>query len=226
VRLSTTAALAANTRTDETLTANGVGALSIDGTAVVVGDRVLVKNEGGVASHINNGIYVIDVIGDGATAWSMTRATSADSSLELTNGLTVQIGPDGDTLDDQYWQLITPDPITLHTTPIAFQSMKDTLGYTDTGAAKVGAYNAVIDDMIEVNPTGGGFAITLPTAVGFKNRGITIKNVTASVNAVTFTTTGGQTIDALASGADSIAAAYGAITVISNGVGWNRFPPV
>ena len=97
-------------------------------------------------------------------------------------------------------------------------------GYNDTEDTKIAAYDAVIDDLIRVDPTAGGFAITLPTAIGVKNRGITVKNVGTSANAVTFTTTAAQTIDALGSGADSIAVAWGHVTFISDNSNWMRFP--
>jgi hypothetical protein len=62
VRLATAAALPANTYTNgtsgvgATLTANANGALSVDGVAVAVGNRILVKNE---AAGANNGVYVV-----------------------------------------------------------------------------------------------------------------------------------------------------------------------
>ena len=99
-----------------------------------------------------------------------------------------------------------------------------TLGYLDTGDPKTANYDAHIDELIRVDPSGGAFAITLPTAVGMKNRGITVKNVTTSTNAVTFNTTSSQTIDGLASGADSLAEAWGHVTFISDGANWMRFP--
>lgn len=98
------------------------------------------------------------------------------------------------------------------------------LGYVDTGAAKTGAYSADIGELVKVDPSGGGFAVTLPTAVGYANQGITIKNVTNSTNAVTFNTTGGQTMDGAASGADQIDTAYETVTFISDGSNWMRFP--
>jgi len=48
--------------------------------------------------------------------------------------------------------------------------------------------------------------------------------VGTSANAVTFTTTAAQTIDALASGADSLAAAWDHVTFISDDANWMRFP--
>lgn len=93
-------------------------------------------------------------------------------------------------------------------------------------AVKTSAYNAVICDLVRVNPTGGTFAVTLPTAVGQEGRGITTCNRSASTNAVTFTTTGGQTINGMASGVDSIASAWGVVTHVSDGANWIRFPAV
>jgi hypothetical protein len=99
------------------------------------------------------------------------------------------------------------------------------LGYVNTGSPKTGNYNAGIGDLVKVDPSGGGFAITLPTASGYDNQGITIKNVTNSTNAVTFNTTSGQTIDGMASGVDQIDTAYETVTFISDGTNWMRFPP-
>lgn len=112
----------------------------------------------------------------------------------------------------------------------AFSSLEgevDTIHpYVDTGAAKIAAFNAVIDGYYQLNPTAGGFAVTLPSAAGLKNRGITFKNVSASVNAVTFDADGTETIDANAgTSATSLATAWGTVTLISNGVdGWDRHP--
>lgn len=89
VRLATTAALAANTYNNgtsgvgATLTANANGALSVDGTAVVAGDRILVKDESAAA---NNGIYTVTTVGSGAAAYVLTRATDADTATELNSG--------------------------------------------------------------------------------------------------------------------------------------------
>jgi hypothetical protein len=51
--------------------------------AAALNNEYLVKNEGGGASHINNGIYVLTVVGDGGTAWELTRRddlTGGDSA--------------------------------------------------------------------------------------------------------------------------------------------------
>jgi len=74
VHAGTTGALPANTRTGDVLTADAVGAFpTIDGVPPVLNQYYLIKNEGGGASHINNGIYELTVLGDGATEWELTR---------------------------------------------------------------------------------------------------------------------------------------------------------
>ena len=71
---ATTGALPANTRTGDVLKADAVGAFpTIDGVPPAPDQDYLVKDEGGGASHINNGIYTLTVVGDGATEWELTR---------------------------------------------------------------------------------------------------------------------------------------------------------
>jgi hypothetical protein len=82
---------------------------TIDGVSVIAGDRVLVKNQ---TTASQNGIYVV-----AAGAW--TRATDADSSAEVTSGMTVAVA-EGTTLQNTIWLLTTDNPITLATTALAF----------------------------------------------------------------------------------------------------------
>jgi len=93
--------------------------------------------------------------------------------------------------------------------------------YRDTGTPKSTNYSAQIDDLIRLNATGGVFTVTLPTAVGVKNRAITIKEVGGLATVVTVATTASQTIDGAAT--DTINAAYQAATYISDGANWMKF---
>ena len=52
-------------------------ALSIDGVATVVDDRVLIYNQ---TDATQNGVYTVTNIGSGSTNWVLTRATDADSA--------------------------------------------------------------------------------------------------------------------------------------------------
>ena len=66
-----------------TLTASSNGALSVDSVTPSVADRVLVKDQ---TDASENGIYVVTTIGDGSTAFVLTRATPEDQPAELTGG--------------------------------------------------------------------------------------------------------------------------------------------
>lgn len=78
---------------------------TIDGVDLVVGDRVLVKNQGLAAE---NGIYVV-ALGD----W--TRAAD-----ELEHGFFVHV-EEGDANGDAGFELTTDDPIVIDTTPLTFE---------------------------------------------------------------------------------------------------------
>ncbi|MGP6422213.1 phage tail protein [Pseudomonas putida] len=88
------------------------GIQTLDGIALSVGDRVLVKNQ---AAAKDNGIYVV------ATG-SWQRAPDADSNAEVTSALLVSV-EQGATLADTRWQLITDGTIMLGTTALTFQNV-------------------------------------------------------------------------------------------------------
>ena len=70
-----------------TLTNAGtLAAFAPDGPTVAsVGDRILIYNQ---ASAFQNGVYTVTTVGDGSTAWVLTRATDADTyALKSPNGL-------------------------------------------------------------------------------------------------------------------------------------------
>lgn len=103
---------------------------TIDGVAVIAGDRVLVKNQ---TAGETNGIYVV-----AAGAW--TRATDFDmgSADEVSQGAAVFV-QDGVTLGKTGWSLSTPDPITVGTTPLTFIQYAGANSYTaGTGLQLVG----------------------------------------------------------------------------------------
>jgi ELWxxDGT repeat protein len=80
VRAATTGALGSTyDSTALTLTASANGALSIDNVDLVVGDRVLVKDQ---ASASENGIYVVTDPGSSGTPWVLTRAADFDVVVE------------------------------------------------------------------------------------------------------------------------------------------------
>lgn len=123
VRLATASALTAtynngSSGVGATLTNSGaLAALSIDGTATALNDRILVKNQ---ASTFQNGIYNVTTVGDGATAWVLTRATDYDESSEIDQGDFFSVGT-GSTNGKTQW-LQTAVVATMGTDAITFES--------------------------------------------------------------------------------------------------------
>lgn len=85
------------------------GTQTIDGIAIVAGDRVLVKDQ---TTASQNGVYVV-----AAGAW--TRATDASSNATVTSGMYafVSVGTQNASTG---FVLTTPDPITVGTTALTF----------------------------------------------------------------------------------------------------------
>lgn len=89
---------------------------TVDGVALAIGDRVLVKNQ---STASQNGIYTV-----ATGAW--IRADDADESAEVTPGLTVPV-ESGTQNADTVWLLITDAPIVLGTTALTFQDITNGL---------------------------------------------------------------------------------------------------
>lgn len=100
------------------------GTQTIDGVAVIAGDRVLVKDQ---TLGANNGIYVV-----AAGAWA--RSTDADSSAKVTAGM-FTFASEGTVNGDNGFALTTNDPIVLATTVLAFTQV--------SGAGQIIAGNAL-----------------------------------------------------------------------------------
>ena len=98
------------------------GTPTIDDVELVVGDRVLVKNQ---STASQNGIYVV-------AAGSWARATDADSDAEVTAGLFTFV-EEGTLNGDSGWVLATNSPTTLGTTALTFAQFSGT-GQITAGA--------------------------------------------------------------------------------------------
>jgi hypothetical protein len=131
------------------------GTQTIDGVAVIAGDRVLVKNQ---TAAQNNGIYLV-----AAGAW--TRALDMDAWAEVPNAFTFIEG--GTTQADTGWVSTAQAGGTLGTTPINFVQFSGAGTYTaGTG----------------LTLTGGTFSIT-NTAVTAGAYGSASNTLSATVNA-------------------------------------------
>lgn len=131
------------------------GTQTIDGVAVIAGDRVLVKNQ---TTGSENGIYLC-----AAGAW--TRATDADTSAKLTAGAFTFI-EEGSTLADTGWVLSTNQPVVVGTTALTFNQFSGggvpsnysgQTTITTLGTVTTGTWNATTVAV----PYGGTGATTL-----------------------------------------------------------------
>ena len=96
--------------TTATVTVSGPGA-AIDGITLSSGDRVLLKNQ---STASENGIYVFN-----GAASALTRATDADSSVEVTSGMFTFV-EEGTVNADSGFVLTTDGTITVGSTALAF----------------------------------------------------------------------------------------------------------
>lgn len=103
-----------------TITGNSNGALSAqDGVTLTVGQKLLVKNEGGATSRRNNGVYSVTQVGDGSHPYILTRATDADTPAEL-SGAIVGISGGSTQNNFNYFLNLPAAAITIGTTLLPF----------------------------------------------------------------------------------------------------------
>jgi len=188
VRLATTTNLTAvyangSSGVGATLTNNGtLGALSVDGTAVVLNDRVLVKNQ---TTAAQNGIYTVTNTGSSVAAWVLTRATDADqntkiggavviASLGTTNGskffTTDFRGNDTVGTTAQNWSQIvtTGDTATVSEVMLASNSVTNTKLRDSAGLSVIGRSTDSSGDPADIAAATDGHVLRRAgTALGF-----------------------------------------------------------
>jgi phage-related tail fiber protein len=103
------------------------GSQVVDNVVVVVGDRVLVKNQSGNGPHKDNGIYIV-------TNGEWTRAGDAATSQNMVTGMIVYIS-EGSTQAGQAFVVSTVGNIFVGTTPIQFISFNNSQVIVLSGAA-------------------------------------------------------------------------------------------
>ena len=149
------------------------GTQTIDGIAVVAGNRVLVKNQ---TTASQNGIYVV-----ASGAW--VRSVDADTDIEVTPGLLVAV-EQGTTQGDNIWQLVTVAPITLGTTALVFEEVAGS-------SVTAGTYKSLTVDkrgrvVGGTNPTTlAGYGITDPVSQSAVGQFSNLKVSATGLSAVT-----------------------------------------
>ena len=105
-------------------------ALTVDGVATVVNDRVLIYNQ---TNAVENGVYTVTDMGSGSTNWVLTRATDANSYGVGANALdegSAFFVTSGNTGAGETYVCNTSGTITFGTTPITFAQISSVQVYT------------------------------------------------------------------------------------------------
>jgi len=111
--------------------AGALVAFAPDGPTAAPGDRVLIYNQ---TNQFENGVYTVTTVGDGSTAWVLTRATDADtyglkSTSSLGNGDAFFV-TSGLTGAGETYVCNTVGTIVFGTTAITFVQISDSTLYT------------------------------------------------------------------------------------------------
>jgi hypothetical protein len=160
---------------------------TIDGVALAVGDRVLVKDQ---STGSQNGIYLV-------ASGSWTRTTDANTSAKVNPGLFVFV-EQGTANADSGWVLTTDAPITLDTTALTFAQFSGAgqitagNGLTKTGnTLAVGAGTGITVNADDVALTGQALAFHNLATNGLVARtaanNVTGRTLTGTSNRITIT---------------------------------------
>lgn len=142
------------------------GAQTIDGVAVVAGDRVLVKAQ---STGSQNGIYV-------AASGSWTRANDFDASSEVV-GASCFVS-EGSTLGNTVWVMVTDAPVTVATTTMSFVQTNAGTSYTAGTGVTIGGGVIAIDTAVTARKSsatiGDGSATTITFSHNLNSQDIVV----------------------------------------------------
>lgn len=170
------------------------GAQTIDGVAVIAGDRVLVKNQ---SSGNANGIYLA-----ASGVWS--RATDLDLASELV-GASCFVS-EGTTLGNSVWVMTTDAPITLGTTGLTWTQTNAGTNYTAGSGISISGGVISIDTAVtarKVSATiGDGTSTTLTLTHNLATQDVVVSVYDA-------TTRTGVLCDWVANGVNTVQLTFG-----------------
>jgi hypothetical protein len=143
-----------------TLTAAGVGTLSVDGQNAAANFRILVQSQ---ANAAHNGAYLVSVEGDGSNAYVLTRTTDFNQAAagEIANNAYFFVDG-GDTLIGHSFVLSQLAAITVGTTALPFVEFASQLTYTGTAPINVSGQTISLTGIVPV--ANGGTNLSSYTA--------------------------------------------------------------
>ena len=205
VHLATTAA--------GTLASSFAAGQTIDGVALVAGDRILIKDQ---ADASENGVYTVNASG------APTRATDFDADSEVTAGAFFFV-EEGTTNGNNGFTLTTNDDITVGTTDLTFTQFSGSGQITaGTGMTKSGnTLNVVGGDGIVANANDLAIDLATNTALAFDGGKLDVTiDLSDTTNDVTGTLavgsggTGQTSLDDIVAGSNKVSITNGTGTVV------------
>ncbi len=167
-----------------TLTNNGtLAAFAPDGPIASPGDRILIYNQ---TNQFENGVYTVTTVGDGSTAWVLTRATDADTyALKDPNGIgngDAFFVTSGNTGAGETYVCNTPGVITFGTTAITFAQVSASQVYSaGTGLTLSGTQFSITSTGVSASTYGS--ASSVPTiAVNAQGQITSASNTPIAIN--------------------------------------------
>jgi hypothetical protein len=195
VRLATTTTLPAyiynNGASGVGATITGVanGALSIDGVAAVVGNRVLIKNEIS-AAEAYNGVYTVTQVGSGAAVYILTRATDYNTAGTGVNQIDQGdffLVTAGTTLANTSFVQQTPLPITVGTTGLTFIQFGAPITYSaGTGLSLAGTVFSITNTGVSAATYGSASSVPV-IAVNAQGQATTVTDTPIAIAATQIT---------------------------------------
>lgn len=174
-----------------TYTATGVD--TIDGTALTLGMRVLLKNQ---TTAFQNGIYTVTLAGAIGVAGILTRATDADEAADWETGDSVFV-VGGTTQSSTTWAYTGADNPTMGTTNITFVQVAGQGSFTGGNGISITGTSIAINTAVTVDKTTAqtltNKTLTAPIMTTVVETGIGTEDLTAPNNhAITVTSNAGS----------------------------------
>ena len=212
-----------------TLTNAGtLGAFTPDGVVASVSDRILIYNQ---TNQFENGVYTVTTVGDGSTAWVLTRATDANTyGLKSPNALgegDAFFIQSGNTGAGETYVCNTSGTITFGTTAITFTQVSSSQVYSaGTGLTLTGTQFALSTPVSAANggvgqssyATGDMIYATGTTTLSKLSIGVSSRIMTSTGSAPTWTDPASITVGS-ATTATSATSATTATNIAGGAVG-------